>query len=202
MSKEFYIVRHGLTEKPGVLLGQHDVALSGEGRRQASELARQLAAETAAETPAKTIERIVSSQLRRARETAAVLAESCGLSVETDARLNEISYGCWDGLTWDAIERLDPATAQRKSADWWSATPAGGETALEFFRRVQQAWTALLAHPANITMIVAHEAVNAMLAELVRNAEASEDIEWEPDWKRISSFRQPPGTLCKLSVRK
>lgn len=72
--------------------------------------------------------RIVSGALCRAAETAHIVASELALSVDTDARLDEISYGAWDGLTWDEIERTDPETAAGKLSDWWSVTPEGGES--------------------------------------------------------------------------
>jgi len=192
VTKEFYLMRHGVTEKPGVLLGQFDAVLSAEGRRQAREAAEQLAKQR--------IERVVSSALLRARETAGFLAERLGISAEADAALNEISYGRWDGLRWDQIEQLDPQIARQKTADWWSVTPAGGESAADFTRRVEQAWESLLAHPARATVVVAHEAVNAVLLELARQQAGGDNSRWQPDWNNISSFKQEPGAYCKVIV--
>jgi hypothetical protein len=48
-------------------------------------------------------------------------------------------------------------------------------------------------------VIVAHEAVNATLVELARDAAAGGNKKCEPDWNRISSFRQEPGAFCKLT---
>jgi alpha-ribazole phosphatase len=190
--KQFYIVRHGVTENPGVLLGQFDMALSAEGARQAQHIAGELAAER--------IERVVSSTLIRARETADWIARRFGLQFETDERLNEISYGHWDGLRWEQIEQIDPTVASQKLKDWWSATPSGGEQAGAFARRVEQAWVSLLEHPATTTVVVAHEAVNAVLVELSRRRPGCENNDWQPDWARVSSFRQQRGAYCKLTV--
>jgi broad specificity phosphatase PhoE len=192
VTKQIHVMRHGATEKPGVLLGQFDAALSDKGRGQALETARQLAGER--------IERVVSSTLQRARETARVLAERFGIGAEADSGLNEISYGCWDGLPWDQIERLYPRIAREKADDWWSATPPGGESAADFARRVERVWKSLLAHPARATVVVAHEAVNAVLLELARRQGGGDNREWQPDWRRISSFKQEPGACCSLTV--
>ncbi len=189
--KCFYIVRHGLTESPGVLLGQFDARLSAEGVRQAQKIGDDLAGTG--------IERIVSSELIRARETADWIARRLGLEVQADQRLNEISYGCWDGMRWDEIEQEDPKIAGQKLKDWWSATPSGGEPAAAFVQRVEQAWTSLLEYPATATLIVAHEAVNAVLAELARRRPSADNKDWQPDWKCISSFRQPAGSYHKLT---
>jgi broad specificity phosphatase PhoE len=190
--KQFYILRHGLTASPGVLLGQFDTPLSEEGARQAQQAAAELAAEG--------IERVVSSALARARETAGWIAERLGLETEIDERLNEISYGRWDGLRWEQIEQDDPATAGQKLKDWWSATPSGGEPATAFVRRVEQAWISLLDNPASITVVVAHEAVNAVLVELSRRQPGCDNEAWQPDWKRVSNFRQQAGAYRTLSV--
>ena len=190
--KRFYIVRHGLTEKPGVLLGQYDAGLSAEGAQQARIIAGEFAGEG--------IERIVSSGLARARETASWIARRCGLDVDTDDRLNEITYGHWDGMTWEQIEQIDPEIASQKLENWWSAIPPGGESGTAFAARVEQAWNSLLEHPAASTVVVAHEAVNAVLVELARRRPASSNETGQPDWRRISNFRQQPGAYHKLSV--
>lgn len=192
--RRFYIVRHGLTRSPGVLLGQFDAALSGEGSQQAQAVASELAA--------KGIERIVSSTLARAKETAAGIARRLSLQVETDERLNEISYGHWDGMRWEQIEQADPITAGKKLNDWWSATPSGGEPPADFVRRVKQAWLSLLDNPARTTVVVAHEAVNAVLVELSRQQPDCDNEIWQPDWKRISSFRQQPGAYHEMTVER
>jgi broad specificity phosphatase PhoE len=190
--KRFYIVRHGLTEKPGVLLGQYDAGLSAEGAQQAHLAADELEREG--------IERIVSSGLARARETASWIARRCGLDVDTDNRLNEITYGHWDGVAWEQIEQIDPEIASQKLENWWSAIPPGGESGTAFAGRVEQAWNSLLEHTAASTVVVAHEAVNAVLVELARKRPGSGDATWQPDWRRISNFRQQPGAYHKLSV--
>ncbi len=192
MTKQFYLLRHGVTEKPGVLLGQYDAALSAAGRKQAREAAQRLAHQP--------IERVVSSALLRAREMAQFVAEHFGIRVEADAALNEISYGRWDGLRWNQIEQLDPVTARRKAADWWSATPDGGEPADAFAERVERVWRALLAHAAQATVVVAHEAVNAALSDLARQRIGGDNRIWQPDWQRISSFKQDPGACHELTV--
>ncbi|MEX2300922.1 MAG: histidine phosphatase family protein [Bryobacterales bacterium] len=190
--KRFYIVRHGLTKKPGVLLGQFDAGLSAEGSLQARVIAGEFAHEG--------IERIISSRLARARETACWIARPLGLDVDTDDRLNEITYGRWDGMTWEQIEQIDPEIARQKLENWWSAIPPGAESGTAFVGRVEQAWNSLIDHPATATVVVAHEAVNAVLEELARRRPGNSNEAWQPDWQRISNFRQQPGAYHKLSV--
>ena len=155
MTREVYLVRHARCEKSGTLLGQADVALTAEGIAQAQALADWFAS--------RGVERVISSDLRRAVETASRIAEPLEITLEVDARLREISYGDWDGRTWEEIEKADPAAARRKLQDWNGWTPPGGEPFAQFIARVTAAWESIRASSAKVTVVVAHRGVNAVL---------------------------------------
>lgn len=106
--------------------GHSDVELDETGRAQAERAARLLAALNPAA--------IVSSDLRRARETAEALARVAAVAVEEDDRLRETYGGTWQGLTVSEIRATDPAAYElwRSGAD----VPAGGaETRGQVARR-------------------------------------------------------------------
>jgi len=92
------LARHGETDwnRDGIYQGWADPALNDAGRAQARELADRLA-----ETP---FDAVYSSDLRRARETAQIVAESHGVPVVADAGLREIDVGSWSGHTHVEIE--------------------------------------------------------------------------------------------------
>jgi broad specificity phosphatase PhoE len=107
------ITRHGLTERsePEQHLGQRiDIGLSAAGRAQAARLAERLA-----DVP---FERVVSSPLRRALETARILVR--GREIETDPRLLELDYGTWEGLTYEQVSARDG-----QARLLWEVDPAG-----------------------------------------------------------------------------
>ena len=83
--------RHGETEwnAAGRVQGQLDPELSDVGRAQAAVAAPRLAEQRP--------DAIVASDLRRAADTAAVLAALTGLEVTLDARLRERFHGEWQG---------------------------------------------------------------------------------------------------------
>jgi len=124
------LTRHGLTprSKPEQHLGQKiDIELSDEGRAQAEALARRL---TGIE-----LWKIVSSPLVRARQTAEIVAGR--RTIDIDARLAEMDYGRWEGMTYEQIEELD--AQERRS---WEEDPAtracpGGESGNDVARRVR-----------------------------------------------------------------
>lgn len=85
------LLRHGLTALTGpVLAGRTPgVHLDDRGREQAAHAAQRLAGVQLAA--------IVSSPLERCQETAAAVAETAGVTVETEPRLIECGYGDWTG---------------------------------------------------------------------------------------------------------
>jgi probable phosphoglycerate mutase len=100
------IWRHGQTSwnREQRIQGQQDTSLDDTGRAQAAAVAPLLAAGR--------IDLLVSSDLRRARETAETLAALTGLPVEFDPRLRERMYGDWEGLTHQQIGERWPVEFQ------------------------------------------------------------------------------------------
>ncbi|HSK26865.1 MAG TPA: histidine phosphatase family protein [Jiangellales bacterium] len=125
--------RHGRTEwnAAGRFQGQSDIELDDAGRAQAERAARLLAALW------PTL--LVSSDLRRAHDTASALARLTGLEVETDPDLREIYAGRFQGLLGAEIAERFPEDHAR----WREGDPlepvGGGETRLEVAERVARA---------------------------------------------------------------
>ena len=124
-----YVVRHGETapNAAGLLLGRSDPQLTERGRTQAAGLAATLPAP----------DRVVSSPLRRARETAAAF----GRTVEVDDRWIELDYG--------RLEGTDPASVPTEVWAQWRANPdyapGGGEPLAALGVRVRAACEELTA---------------------------------------------------------
>jgi len=113
------LTRHGQAASADVMLGgQLDVPLTPTGRHEAEALARRLASVR--------IDRIISSPLLRALETAQTVAT--GRPVEVDERLRELDYGQWESLTYEEIEARDPALRARWDHDPGSTHSPGGES--------------------------------------------------------------------------
>jgi probable phosphoglycerate mutase len=127
----FVLLRHGETaltpEKRFSGSGDHE--LSEVGRRQAEAVAEALAARG-------TIQAIVSSPLKRCRQTAEAVAARVGLDVRIDDGLRETDFGAWEGLTFAEVrERYGD------DLDAWLASPkaeptGGGESFATVARRV------------------------------------------------------------------
>ncbi len=147
------LARHGTTGAAYQrrYVGATDLPLDATGRRQALALAERVRA--CGPT------RCFSSPLRRALETARLLAAPLGLEVETVADLREADFGLWEGKTFEEIQASDPDAVSR-----WAAEPAefvfpGGEAVRDFTARVERAVDKLAADPAEVVLAVAHGGV-------------------------------------------
>ena len=77
---------------------------------------------------------IVSSDLRRARDTADALAAVTGGTVETDVRLRETMLGDWQGMTHHEVDAYMPGARRRwRDAPEWA--PPGGEARVDVAAR-------------------------------------------------------------------
>ena len=96
-------VRHGRTEwnTAGRFQGATDIDLDEVGRAQAARMAPLVARARP--------RIIVSSDLRRAVDTATAVAQLVGVEVQVDQRLRERGYGPWEGLTRAQIAERYPA---------------------------------------------------------------------------------------------
>lgn len=134
------LARHGETDwnHDGRFQGWADPPLNETGREQARALAIQLAGVL--------FDAVYASDLRRAYETAVIVAEPHGVSVVTDPGLREINVGSWSGLTRPEIEERFPAAEHHD-----------GETRAEHLARVLEAVERIAsAHAGERILIVSH----------------------------------------------
>lgn len=132
------VVRHGRTEANanGLLLGRLDVPLDEVGRAQAERLAAAVGR----------VDRVVSSPLLRARQT----AEAFDVAVEVDERLIELDYGEFDGCALGDI----PAAAWAEWRADITFAPPGGESLQALGLRVRESLDAITSTPSDETVVV------------------------------------------------
>jgi phosphoserine phosphatase len=127
--------------------GHADRPLTDLGREQARALAERLAATE--------LDAVYSSDLERARETAAIVAEPHQLPVRELSDLREVDVGSWSGLTRAEAEERFPHAFRR-----WTEGQEGwddGETYEQLSERVVGALLAIAArHPRDRVLLVAH----------------------------------------------
>ncbi len=146
------VVRHGETawNREGRMQGHRDSPLTALGRSQAETLAERISA-------IGPIRAIFSSDLGRARETAAPIARRSGLPVAEDPRLRERCLGIFEGRTGEEASEAYPAEWRRfQSRDPDFVIP-GGESASGTAERVREFLTeAAESHPGATIVAVTH----------------------------------------------
>ncbi|MGO8771799.1 MAG: glucosyl-3-phosphoglycerate phosphatase [Mycobacterium sp.] len=164
--RRLVMLRHGQTEfnLGSRMQGQLDTQLSELGRAQAV---------AAAEALGKLQPLlIVSSDLRRAYDTAIKLGERTGLKVWVDNRLRETHLGDWQGMTHTQIDSEAPGArlAWREDATW---APHGGESRVDVAARSLPLISELVSgdaewgdpnHPERPVVLVAHGGLIAALS--------------------------------------
>lgn len=147
------LARHGETawNRAGRVQGWAPTRLTDRGREQA----RDLAATVEGDDP----DRLVASDLRRARATARRVAAATALSVETDRRWRERDLGRLQGLDEATLyDRFPRLSLVRHGEDALAARPEGGESLAAVRERVLDAWADLRAtlDPAATAVVVTH----------------------------------------------
>ncbi|MER5780900.1 bifunctional RNase H/acid phosphatase [Streptomyces mobaraensis] len=147
----FVLLRHGETaltpQKRFSGSGGSDPELSPAGRRQAEAVAAALAARG-------TIQAVVSSPLRRCRETAGAVAARLGLDVRVEEGLREADFGAWEGLTFAEVRDRYPADLDAWLASTKAAPTGGGESFAAVARRAALARDRLLTRYAGRTVLL------------------------------------------------
>lgn len=101
-------------------------------------------------------DRIISSDLSRALETAQAIADGRRVSIERDARLREMAFGEWEGLTWAEILERTPQMADVHWTDPSSYVPEGGEGFCDVVARVREVLDEILRRREERVVLVAH----------------------------------------------
>ncbi len=153
----FLLLRHGETaltpQKRFSGSGGTDPELSDAGRRQA-ECAAEAFAAYGPERGTEPVQEIVSSPLRRCRETAGAVAARLGLEVRIEDGLRETDFGAWEGLTFSEVRERHRADLDAWLASAKAAPTGGGESFSEVSRRVAAARDRLIARYAGRTVLV------------------------------------------------
>jgi len=108
----------------------------------------------------------VASPLVRARRTMEFVRAALGLPLQayaTDARLMELSFGEWEGLTWPQVKALAPYLAEGRENRKWDFVPPGGESYAMLALRIAP-W---LAELGGDTLVVSHGGVARVLLALI-----------------------------------
>jgi broad specificity phosphatase PhoE len=158
--RQLVLWRHGETDFNAErrIQGQLDSQLAASGLSQARRAARWLAELEPAI--------LLTSDLSRAGDTAAVLAAETGIPLRVDKRLRETNCGMWQGLTDAEVEALYPGGLQtwRGNPQW---APPGGESRVEVATRAAHVVAELDVDVSGSAVLCTHGGLIAGLTPLL-----------------------------------
>ena len=180
------LVRHGETEwnKQRRIQGcRSDTRLSPKGLEEADRLAAVLRKER--------IDAIYSSPMKRAAETAQIIADTCKIKVEVFNELREIDAGALDGLfERELTGSYETAWKELRSGNASAPLP-GGESLQDLQKRTSWAVDRMLErHIDGTVVVVAH-----LLANLVMVCQAL-----GIDLSQVAHLRQAPASITTLEL--
>lgn len=189
------LVRHGSTVHSAErrLSGRNELPLTDKGIAQARALAARMAG-------LGDIAAVVSSPLRRTRETAAHIAAALGLEVQVEEGFQEVDFGEWEGKTFGEVGASD-ATALAAWSGSPQAAPPGGESFAQLAERLRPARDKVLAgYPGQTVIIVSHVTPIKMLLVDALGAPLESLYRVFLDPASVSVIDHPPGRPSSVSL--
>jgi broad specificity phosphatase PhoE len=184
-----YLVRHGATQLTAEdrFSGSVGVELSDEGRWQAARLGERMRHER--------VTAVYSSPLSRTVETARIIAEPCGLTIDTRDGLREISHGRWEGLARREVEARYPDEYAAWEEDPFTFAPEGGESGVAVLARALPSIREIVTrHVGERVLVVSHKAtIRLVLSSLLGfDARGYRDrLDQAPACLNVLDFRDP-----------
>jgi len=133
----FYFIRHGESDANarGVVQGTSESSLSARGRKQAAAAGKWCAR--------RGIDRIYSSPLGRAQETARIIGRHCKQEYQVHELAHEIDTGVFSNKTWHEVVAEYPQEYREFRVKSWEAVPEA-ERIANLLARARRYWQHLI----------------------------------------------------------
>ncbi|NLL05191.1 MAG: alpha-ribazole phosphatase [Clostridiaceae bacterium] len=182
---ELILIRHGETDSNirGSYLGWTDIELNETGLSQVCNLRDHL--------KNTKIDKIFSSPLKRALQTAQIINENYNLDIVYTDGLKERNFGIWDDLTLEEMTQRYPSKYKAWVDDWIKYPIKDGESAIEAYDRSAKFVRELIEkNTKGVFMLVTHlGTIRFILAYLL-------ELGIESSWR----FRVDNASITKLEI--
>lgn len=187
-----YLVRHGQTawNAERRCQGHIDIELDDDGIEQAERLGSAFAD--------RPIKRIFASDLKRAVQTAAPLARTHGVSVETLPALRERSFGEWEGSSFDEIARFFIEHELAGKGDRTEVRPPGGESLHDVWDRLASV-VSMLSSVHDPSVVVTHGGTASLLLSRLIGGDLRTSLAFKFGNCSVTTLSRRPDTGCFLS---
>lgn len=199
MLTTLYLLRHGETDwnKKSIFQGQTDIKLNETGLKRAQKNAEFF--------KKINISTIYSSDLKRAEKTASFTAEAKNLILKKEPELREIAFGRWEGLDYQEIQNKYPQEFAAWQKDPEKNPPAGGESLVEFKKRINNFFKKVIAkNQGKKILVVTHGGVIKVYLTIILAVESKNLWQFQIDNNSITKIKfydQDP-ILSKLNLIK
>lgn len=158
---KLYIMRHAESEanRDRIMASRLPFPLTNAGERDAKRIAHELQEIT-------TIDRIISSPLVRAKQTAEAFGTLYNQNIELDDRIQEHDLGIYSGMSYDQVKT--ESDYEQDSLNRWDWTPNDGESYADIADRVKSFFNDIEGNKGN-TLIVTHAVVFRLIRSLLEN---------------------------------
>lgn len=167
------LVRHGKVAGPAALYGRTDIEPSAEGYRDLIRTLNSLHVQTP-------ISQLISSPRLRCLKVAQEFSATHQLSLYTEENLQEMNFGSWDGIPFDAL-----SDEWKNIEAFWqsphSMQPPQGESLTDFAARVINSWELLMSDntPEHKVIICHGGVIRILIAHIL-----------QLDWRNAALFKQ------------
>jgi broad specificity phosphatase PhoE len=189
-----YFARHGKTvageEKR--FEGISDSELSPRGKEQAERLGLFF--------KNRDITKIVSSPLKRNRQTADIVARLTGAQITVDNTWREMSYGAWDGVKKEDL-RDRPIWQERENNKYFFIHPGRGESYDALYHRLEPVFRGLIDNfPPDNILIITHCGVLRAVNKYFNKLSPEETIAYSPPHDEALAIDKKSGNLniCRI----
>ncbi|MBF0196587.1 MAG: histidine phosphatase family protein [Planctomycetes bacterium] len=184
--RTLYFMRHAQSEAnlKNILASRKDFPLTEKGEVDAAKIAEEFAQNAK-------LERVVSSPLKRAQQTAAAFAKVFNLKLQIEERLTEQDLGRFSGMTYEQINN-EPNYVHDRSKRWRWEPDGGGESYEMIARRIKPFFQSLDTFEGQSILFVTHAVTLRMIKCLLRQTQPEYPLEiaqngeiWKVEFKGL-----------------
>lgn len=160
-------MRHGVTQYnlENKLTGQKDISIVDTDLDRLNGIFWKLSS--------LNLDKIITSELSRTKETATIAQKILNIPIHSDARLNEVNYGIYQGMNKNEIRRID-----KKFKNQFEYVNPGGESIQNAYLRSTQFFKELLSSN-NVNLIITHSGIIRCIYMYMNNLKFEEIINLE-----------------------
>jgi alpha-ribazole phosphatase len=191
-----YLLRHGeiVDSNKKCYIGQTDVPLSSKGLLQAERWKEKLAHVE--------FEKVYSSDLSRALDTARIVSHLPGSDIHAMSQLREIDLGDWDGEAMEHIKTLFPDAWKERGRHMDTFRTPNGESFQDLYERVIPVFEKIALEALGDVLVVAHAGVNRIILCHVLKRPIQELFSIPQDYAALNLVEHQKSSLHVLCINR